>query len=102
MSSAKKCDRCGKLYDFYPMDEHNYRTTPNGLNISQFGKGPENENSTLFSIDLCPKCMHMFIDWVMYPSKEHDVLDSVYKDAYKIIEDGYLKYFPSAGGDTYE
>lgn len=57
MAKAKKCDRCGKLYEVY---------TVNGLpddlrKISTITTG--NDNADNISRDLCPECMKEFIDW---------------------------------------
>ena len=37
MALAKKCDRCGKPFTFYPYEKENYRTTANSLIIAQVG-----------------------------------------------------------------
>ena len=57
--NAKKCDRCGILYERY--NEKNDGKKPNGflfLNLD--------ENGRYFShkgYDLCPKCMDELIAW---------------------------------------
>lgn len=56
MALAKKCDRCGKLYEHYPTGskpQYNairrlYKTENGGI------------TSVGVSIDLCPKCMEAF------------------------------------------
>ena len=56
MALAKKCDRCGKLYEHYPdgsKQQYNairrlYKTENGGI------------TSAGVSIDLCPKCMEAF------------------------------------------
>ena len=58
MSIARKCDRCGNLYEFYPnsTDKKNYNAirlalyTAYGDLSSYYGKG----------IDLCSECMNKF------------------------------------------
>lgn len=56
MSNAKKCDRCGKFYDFYEGLE--YIPNQNLFNcITLYG-----EKSKIF--DLCPSCMKSLFDWL--------------------------------------
>ena len=60
MSLAKKCDRCGKLYEHYPIDKisGNYnairfvRMDISG--VVDIEKKP---------MDLCPECMSSFDSW---------------------------------------
>lgn len=56
---AKKCDRCGKLYDHYEIFDN---IKINGVSMifrSKFG----NRESTSKDIDLCQECMDSFAKW---------------------------------------
>lgn len=60
MAFAKKCDRCGKLYE--PYNGENDCKKINGIMIlnigirgKYYGHGP---------IDLCPKCKESFNQWL--------------------------------------
>lgn len=60
MACAKKCDRCGKLYEQY--NSKNDRKNPNGimvLNLDSRGR-----YFTHNALDLCPDCMKGFQDWL--------------------------------------
>lgn len=48
MSLAKKCDICGKLYEYYDGD--------NGYSIEHIGSRGQKLN-TAYTADLCPECM---------------------------------------------
>ena len=56
MAMAKKCDRCGKLYEHYPKGNKSQSNA-----IKRVGKA---ENGAItsegMSIDLCPECMGAF------------------------------------------
>ena len=52
MSSAKKCDRCGELYDIYDIYPYD------------FGVGQINKRSTWNRLDLCPKCQVDLTLWM--------------------------------------
>ena len=56
MALAKKCDRCGKLYEHYP--------TGNKPQYNAIRRLCKTENGGIISeglsIDLCPKCMEAF------------------------------------------
>ena len=56
MALAKKCDRCGKLYEHYPTG-----SKPQCNAIKRLRKA---ENGVItfeeISIDLCPECMESF------------------------------------------
>lgn len=57
---AKKCDRCGKLYEHYDIIDN---TKKNGIAIvftNKFG-GRERWNG---DIDLCRDCMNSFTKWL--------------------------------------
>ena len=57
MAEARKCDRCGKLYEIYTVIG-----LPNDLRkVSTITTG--NDNADNESRDLCPECMDEFIEW---------------------------------------
>lgn len=97
MSLAKKCDRCGNPFTFYPYSKENHRTTANSVIITQVGLYPGDEESSLMHIDLCPECMKNFISWVTFyadnDQNKREKLDELARDGYKIIQNGYKKYF---------
>ena len=61
MAYAKKCDRCGKLYDEYNFknDEKN----PNGVMVLNLDYQRKFYSHTT-PMDLCPDCMKEFQDWM--------------------------------------
>lgn len=61
MASAKKCDRCGKLYERY--NERNDEDNINGiltLNIDS-----KQQYFTHKLIDFCPDCKDSFQEWLV-------------------------------------
>lgn len=57
MALAKKCDRCGKLYEHYPVG--NQPGVFNSINISRRGlSGTIDYTGPV--IDMCPNCMALF------------------------------------------
>ena len=60
MACAKKCDRCGKLYEEYNFknDEKN----PNGIMTLNLDYRRKFYLHT--AMDLCPDCMKEFQDWM--------------------------------------
>lgn len=56
---AKKCDRCGKLYDHYDTFDNSKINGVSMIFISKFG----NRESTSKDIDLCQECMDSFTKW---------------------------------------
>lgn len=60
MACAKKCDRCGKLYDEYNLkdDEKN----PNGIMVLNLDY--QRKYYAHDVMDLCPDCMRKFQDWM--------------------------------------
>lgn len=62
MASAKKCDRCGKLYEKY--NERNDEDNINGiltLNIDS-----KQQYFTHKLIDFCPDCKDSFQKWLSF------------------------------------
>lgn len=55
MSLARKCDRCGKLYEYYP-----------GFNAIEIVKVNEDKSIIYETVgeDLCFKCMNELIDFM--------------------------------------
>lgn len=56
---AKKCDRCGKLYEQY---NHKSGNKPNAVKTIN-----ENMNGNYYAVDiydLCPECMNQLNGWL--------------------------------------
>lgn len=60
MACAKKCDRCGKLYELY--NSKNDRKNPNGIMVLNLDA--QRKYYSHGAIDLCPGCMKEFQDWM--------------------------------------
>ena len=56
MALAKKCDRCGKLYEHYPNGKKSLCNAIKRVGKAENGALTFEENS----IDLCPECMKAF------------------------------------------
>ena len=63
MAMAKKCDRCGKLYEHYPKGEltGNRNNAIRRLYKNEYGGISFQDNT----IDLCEKCMSEFENFMM-------------------------------------
>lgn len=59
MACAKKCDRCGKLYEQY--NSKNDRKNPNGIMVLNLDS--QRRYFAHNVLDLCPDCMKGFQDW---------------------------------------
>ena len=59
MAIARKCDRCGKLYEYYP--EGN-KVRYNGVQRMYRDLGGSFRYEKLF--DLCPECMNAFDEFM--------------------------------------
>ena len=59
MACAKKCDRCGKLYEQY--NSKNDKKNPNGIMVLNLDS--QRRYFTHNALDLCPDCMKGFQDW---------------------------------------
>lgn len=57
---AKKCDRCGKLYEHYGMI---YDTKKNGISLIFINKFGDREG-LVQDIDLCKECMNSLTNWL--------------------------------------
>lgn len=65
MAGARKCDRCGKLYEAY--NTKNDETNINGfmtLNIAD-----DRKYYSHGIMDLCPECMEEFQRWIKEQNK---------------------------------
>ena len=69
MAMAKKCDRCGKLYEHYPKGNKSQSNAIRRIQRDAFG-GIANTIHDLI-IDLCPECMSEF-DEFMTKGKSND------------------------------
>lgn len=56
---AKKCDRCGKLYEHYDTFDNNRINGISTISKNKFGI----RESISIGIDLCIECMNSFIKW---------------------------------------
>lgn len=56
---AKKCDRCGKLYDHYDIFDNNKINGISTISKNKFGV----RESISKDIDSCIECMNSFIKW---------------------------------------
>ena len=54
MALAKKCDRCGKLYEHYPIG--NQSGIFNGIKLVRIGENGSLDRAKNHN-DLCPECM---------------------------------------------
>lgn len=59
MSNAKKCDRCGKLYELY----EGYSVEEGGNRYDKFIL-VHHWSSAGRDYDLCPECMESLIEWI--------------------------------------
>ena len=74
MSLAKKCDRCGNLYE--PKDLNVCGAIVNGLSLID----RDEQNSRAFSrkyFDLCPECLLSFANWLKNGSRQADGLEPI-------------------------
>lgn len=65
MSLAKKCDRCGKLYEHYKKDKEG-NDCYNALYPVCFDEA-KNHHVRWNSKDLCPECRDSFDEWLHLP-----------------------------------
>lgn len=69
MASAKKCDRCGKLYEEYNTEKNNKKI--NGIMTLNLDFQRRYYSHTPF--DLCPECKDSFEEWL---GKKNDLRKS--------------------------
>ena len=60
MSCARKCDRCGKLYNEYKRPENDGKC--NAIMITNLDEDRKYWKQPL--LDLCPECMDEFEKWM--------------------------------------
>lgn len=63
MSLAKKCDKCGKLYEHYEKTEHEEYVGYNAMAFVSVNRKCVKELATC-PIDLCPECMSKLIEFL--------------------------------------
>ena len=63
MSSAKKCDRCGKLYEIYKIKSNNKEF--NGVATIEVLRDQRYKDVSAF--DLCIECRDSFDEWLHLP-----------------------------------
>lgn len=61
MASARKCDRCGKLYEFYYKESDGM--VINGMTLVE-NDVTYNSHKTKMYIDLCPECLTQLAEWL--------------------------------------
>ena len=88
MAIAKKCDRCGRLYEYYEDIECNNQTVNKIHTVHDFKK--EGYNITA-GYDLCQYCCLDFVIWITFPEtevvrKDRNKVDTVlYAEGEKIL-----------------
>ncbi|MCE5213991.1 MAG: hypothetical protein LLF83_04645 [Methanobacterium sp.] len=60
MANARKCDRCGKLYEEYNVGYN--KKKPNGIQLISLDTS--HKYFGYFLMDLCPDCMDQFQEWL--------------------------------------
>lgn len=69
MATAKKCDRCGKLYEIY--NEHKDNKKINGvLTVNTVEEAHQYYSNKL--LEFCPDCCNEFVQWF---EKEGNLID---------------------------
>lgn len=56
---AKKCDRCGKLYEFYEKFDNEKQNGFSMIYVNKFG----GRGMTIGDKDLCKECMESLVNW---------------------------------------
>ena len=73
MSDAKKCDRCGILYEIkYDKDRPSY----NGQKVHRFSLISTNlsgDPTGEYDYDLCPNCACALMSWFIKPKEKEDI-----------------------------
>lgn len=67
MALAKKCDRCGNLYEHYPKNKMVQNNAIRRLYKNEYG----NISSQDDTIDLCKKCMSEFENFMLFKEKNN-------------------------------
>ena len=60
MSRARKCDRCGSLYEFY----EGTKTTERANAVELIDRDMDNSSWSRKIYDLCPVCMDSFLQYL--------------------------------------
>lgn len=74
--NAKKCDRCGRLYEAYENILDNRKKPVNCLKICYDGGYREFRYDIRDVVDLCPNCMKEFLGWLT-PCTKCKLFDTV-------------------------
>lgn len=61
MVNAKKCDKCGKLYELYDREYHGMYI--NGISLVEMGTFFGSHTTKMY-IDLCPDCLTELTEWL--------------------------------------
>lgn len=83
MACAKKCDRCGKLYEQY--NSKNDRKNPNGIMVLNLDS--QRRYFAHNALDLCPDCMKGFQDWFGEVKQMERLTERVYDGLIIIKQD---------------
>lgn len=62
LAMARMCDRCGKLYEYYPKDDKPRYNALRPIRMDAVG----NVMDIVPAMDLCPKCMDAFEKFMAY------------------------------------
>lgn len=92
MALAKKCDRCGVLYEHYS-DFNSYMMTM--INTDKHG----HIGATSKRYDLCPECMRSLTNFMEAPQKEIDNSKDVITP--KLITELYKTFYDNDTGVCY-
>ncbi len=86
MAVAKKCDRCGELYEYYGRENvDDYKNKQNSVMICNIDEsGDKYYNNGLK--DLCPNCLRSFKTWWDDHKHTKATVDSIIKES-KELED---------------
>lgn len=68
MALAKKCDRCGKLYEYYPIGKKSKTNAIRKCMVLSDGYLSYSENIH----DLCPECMKAFDEFMIGGKFDND------------------------------
>lgn len=65
MSNVLKCDRCGKIYEYYSTRRYKIKAIETDANsISLTGSKPNGSSVGTRPLDLCPECMDKMVDFL--------------------------------------
>ena len=65
MALAKKCDVCGKLYEYYGcVEKLKIYNKQNSIIIANFDICHDRRCASN-ELDLCPECMESFVNWLL-------------------------------------